>query len=100
MDIFEYELKYKHDEHIMNLVRAYKELEDEAGAANELCSDAEDKAEDFESHVTSLESEAERVRRDIVKVIRILEAARHGKKAEMVDDINEAIQELEGMTND
>ncbi len=100
IDILEYELKYKHNEPIINLVRAYKNAEDESAAMEELSNEAEDRADAAESRADGLNDVIENINEEVREIVSILNGAKNGKKSEMIDDIETVINRLEGIAYD
>lgn len=100
IDILEYELKYKNNRHVLDLLEAFKLSEEQLKADENITYDQSEEIDDLNVRVASLDGEIERRNRETVKLIRRLEESRSLKKADMVEAVNDVISELEGMQDD
>lgn len=101
IDLLEYELKYKRDFHVTELINEYKLLEEMTACNEKSESDMHDKIESLESRVRKLGSEKEVIHDKIKQSISQLEQIRNGfTKAEMIEAITEITQEMEGYADD
>lgn len=100
MDLLDYELKYKRDPHIMELIDQFKTMEEMEKVSDNSDYEKTEEIRSLKERVSDLEDEVERKNSGLRQSISELEAIRSFKKADMIEAINEITNEMEGLTDD
>lgn len=99
-DTLPYELKYKRDDGVMELVREYKELEEMASVSDALYNEQYEKAEHLNKEIISLKSDINGMSHNMDAVVDVLNDSLDGTKTDLKAAIENAMDLLKRLTQD
>ena len=100
IDILTYELKYKNNREVLDLLAAYQESEEFLQCEHDNDSKKEDKISGLEKHIEALHDDIEQWRKDVNVAIDELSDLKNLKKAEILDYVSKALTCLDSLESD
>lgn len=100
IDILSYELKYKNDRHILDLLEAYKHEKDLEWESLEQHNTISDRVAELEKEVEELEDNISEWREDVRVSIDNLSDLEELDKEDIIDYVKKTLNVLDGLEND
>lgn len=94
IDILTYELKYKNDKEIMELIRSYNELFEESKDYELMQEHAESKIDDLDGTITDLKEQIESYADDIDSFLDDLKEGEDGKKKLAIQGLEKLVERM------